>query len=161
METSEAKEIVRASVRPMMHALGLQAWAIDIFYEAIETKGRVRPEGFMLLGECGINEPYQKAQITINARAHDNRSALLQTLRHELLHIVMGPIQTFADAARRHAMNGTEDLLSAHYHECVERTVLGLERLLDWGHNLSPARLATKGRRLIAMAEGKKRRKKR
>ena len=128
MDRSAVKAIVDREIEPIMKRLGIPHWKIRIGYEP-----RTAPDdnGVVWKGECLKKVDYNSAGITLNPEAFDNEEEVLGTLRHELFHVVLAPIDVLTNALApllesdpiRQAMAE-----SIRYH-VIEKCVINLERM--------------------------------
>lgn len=130
-----AKAVIDPAVRPMRHALGLNNWRVDIEYGVLGER----------LGECVVNATYQRGTVTIDPAQHESEDELLDTLRHELLHLIHGDFETCRRITAQFIEGDSFDAMDVGWHLGAERTVLALERLLD-SLGLGPRELVAKGR---------------
>lgn len=110
LSTDDVKAIVEPADKLMRDALGLSDWTVTVTYERDEDR----------MGSCSTMTSYQKATINIDPSHHDDEDEVLDTLRHELLHIVHDEFTILR----------TEENDRLHSH-AAERTVLRMERMLD------------------------------
>lgn len=135
MDLSAVRDLCDAAAPCMADLLGVSDYTTTIYYRPCGNAGWV--------ADCGTNPPYKRAEITIDPAEHDDESDALDSLRHELIHVLLdefgayrGIVQAViaadsaADAAERKAWTlGSE------------RTVLRVERLLD-GLGWTPTAMA-------------------
>lgn len=123
MKTEEARAIVERHLVPFMAALGVPHWKVTVDY------GRCERETWIV--QCSRNGDYWKAYITIDPAKHEDEEELLDSLRHELLHVLIAPFDLFVDAALQHVPDGDASRAMDRIREhAVEATVRNLERML-------------------------------
>jgi hypothetical protein len=110
-----------------MKRLGIPHWHVVVSIEPAPMPD----DHFELKGECFRKVNYNSAGITLNPEAFSNEEEVLHTLRHELFHCILAPIdilvnmltpllkadpirQAMAESVRCHA---------------VEKCVINLERM--------------------------------
>lgn len=123
MDKSAVEAIVQAHLPGYIEAMGLQGLRIEVSY------GRIEDAGATVLTE--IN--YEKATIQIDpAHAdHADEAGVLNSLRHELFHIIVAPFDAWEwqiDADYKRDTPEHRRARDIFIHAC-ERTVLNLERL--------------------------------
>jgi hypothetical protein len=129
MQESEVQAIVDAHIKPMMRLLGVQAWRIAVRYEA---ESEDHPDW---VASCDRHTSYQRATIRIDPARHDTAAEVLDSLRHELIHVVLSPFDAYRALATANikagsAMDAAEDRA---WEAAIELSVLAVERIFDWG----------------------------
>lgn len=116
--------IVERALEPMSAALAVPHWRINV------TVGRCSNPNHV--ASCSRQAEYYQAQIIIDPDKAEDEDDVLNSLRHELLHVVLGDVDLMFDA-----MRDEDGHVSVHQHRmwefAVERMVATLEKLL---HNL-------------------------
>jgi hypothetical protein len=111
----------------MKRLLGVADWKIRIDFVDHSAEN--------LCGTCDRQLPYQIAVITIDPAAHSSQRDVLDTLRHELIHVMLAPFDSYralaiANIKPDSPMDKVEEkawILS------VESAVLAIERVFDLG----------------------------
>lgn len=124
MDHSKVVEIVNANIKQMRWAMQLQDWTINLTYGPLEAGNA---------GTCMADPKRCRAEIEIDPAALKDEAAVLDTLRHELLHILHAGYETYRSAVSH--------LLSADVFRTLdevmslgsESLVARLERMLDHG----------------------------
>jgi len=124
MTAKECKTIVNEYVVWLRWAMQLQDWTIDIEYCGIDKA----------LGECTWNWRYRQATIRIDNEKFHESDTLLRVLRHELLHIM--------HAGYQQVTRSIPDLLEDVEKDANEELVRRMERMLDDGLGIGPAKMA-------------------
>jgi hypothetical protein len=161
MDKSEVARVVNAAIKPLRAALYLQAWEIDIKYHHIEPN-RPMPEGYGVRGDCFCDPKYQHAVIRLDPEMFSSESMVLDTLRHELLHIFHHHHATLRDAyekllpdpQQQAALNGLLALVAESSVRCIEN-------MLDIGLNSPVRSMIRRGEKNLASHPSKRRRRKR
>lgn len=135
MDRSRCAKIVDEHAETMLRSLGIPHWRVQI---------QMRPEGDQAggpihAGECKRWIDYERAIVWLNPEAFDDddEAAVLGVLRHEFLHIVLGPMDLYANAVGQ----AVEDerlraTLESVWTHAMESTIRNLERLC---HGLTAA----------------------
>lgn len=145
MDTSLAQAIVQAHVLQMTIDLNVQDWNLAIAYGHLDED----------MGQVHMFTDYRKATITLDPSKHDDPAELLRTLRHELLHLHLGPYDLAEEALMQLLEERDQRLLRRLYTAACEQTVRNLETMLDHGIGYTAPRPAPKH----PQSEAKKRRK--
>ena len=135
MDESKVRAIVIEAAETMQVNLALREWDIRHYAEKCPNDS--------FTAQCRINTPYHRAFIWIDPAGHEAEDDVLDSLRHELLHLVGAEWEVYATMI----MAGVEDSETMQRVEdraCTlasERTVSKLEKMLD-GLGVTPRRLA-------------------
>lgn len=132
MDTSQAREIVTAALKPMRWRLQLNMWDVDVRYRCLEDG----------LGTCTPEVKHDTAVIEIDSEEHESSDDILNTLRHELIHLMLANLETYRKAVGQLVDDKAFDALDEFWRHAVERTVLNFERCLDHGLGQTPAGMA-------------------
>lgn len=124
LDHSTVRDIVNAHIKKMRWALQLQDWRIDVSYGPLTEGTR---------GECQLQIGHKKAAIRIDNDKCDDEHMVLQTLRHELLHLFDAEMELYRNAIRHLLANETFDAVDELFLHAAERLVGSLERMLDHG----------------------------
>lgn len=94
MDTSTVRAIVGREIEPLLRRLGVPHWHVRVVY---------RPEGpddrqILRRGECDRFVDYNHATISMNPEAFETEEDVLDTLRHEVFHIVLASFDVFLHA---------------------------------------------------------------
>lgn len=135
MDESTLRQIITDCYIPMRAALGLNDWSITIVVDRLDG----------LKAEIEYRTCYRCAAITFDPSGIKDRDDLLDTLRHEMLHLLHAETSLYEHALRRslsrEAMIPYEQMIT-HAHE---RLVGNLERMLD-SNSMTPQALIDLGR---------------
>jgi septum formation topological specificity factor MinE len=137
MDLSEVRSIVEEAAPSMREALWLGQWHLSFVYGPCE--------GGSWSAQCYRKAPYRQAIITIDPARAEDRADVLDSLRHELLHCVVGEFDVYANMVQTNI--DVDDGPATAVEErafalAVERTVNHLECVLD-GLGMTPERLAS------------------
>jgi hypothetical protein len=137
MTTDEAAAILDLRAKPLAVAMGLRFWNITIEYSRLD-KGT--------LGQCSVNaEGYELATCTLDPEQIADSDELLETLRHEYLHIVLAAFDRLRsqwDVVT--LLPDVKALFEHQWFNSCETTIRCLERLLD-GNGVTLDALVEKG----------------
>ena len=128
--------IARAYLEPMSQALHVAHWDIKLEVKHIASKEGAAAQVFM-------DNDYHKARIVIDHRECDSEADVCRYLRHELIHLLLGPFDLYADTTREalKGVDGASSLLDVDHRvftHAVEQAVLNLERVFDFGIKYQP-----------------------
>lgn len=119
----------------MRHQLQVGHWALNVLVEPIKD--------FDTVAEVHMFGDYDKATITIDPRKHHSDEDVLRSLRHEMLHLHLNPVEIYSETMgemlepldESGSLYAAEQRLRTH---AIERMVLNLERMLDHGFHYQP-----------------------
>lgn len=144
MTENECRRLVRKHMLNMMRALGVSGWTIDVSYGEIDNEGN--PKGFSNQMELSAHYRYEKALVGINPDKIRDEKEFLRCIRHELIHVALSPFTDYDNYLRKYVgeqPSGTWDAIEAAWQQHIERAVLNVERMIDWGLGLTPEKLIT------------------
>ncbi len=123
MDQSKAKEIVEANLPSLTKAFGVDRWQISIKFGPCTNP--------KLVGSCENSLPYNSATIEIDPHKTEDEADLLDTLRHELCHIVLAPFDLYR---ARYLHTVEERSVQANqegsiWEWAIEQAVIGLQRM--------------------------------
>ncbi|MBD2119351.1 hypothetical protein [Trichocoleus sp. FACHB-262] len=132
MDKSKVKEVVDTNILKMMRQLGVQAWKVAVLYEPTGNPNWV--------ASCTRQLPYQSAVIRIDPHMAESEADVLNSLRHELIHVLLAPLDAYRDVVISNIeadspMDAAEDRA---WTMAIETCVLAVERIFDWGLDLKP-----------------------
>jgi hydroxymethylpyrimidine/phosphomethylpyrimidine kinase len=132
VDASKCREIVDAHILAMMRQLGVQAWKVSVLYEPTGNPNWV--------ASCTRQLPYQSAVIRIDPHMAESEEDVLDSLRHELIHVLLAPLDAYRDVVTSNIeadspMDAAEDRA---WTQAIETCVLAVERIFDWGLDLKP-----------------------
>lgn len=125
MDRSEAKAIVERHLEPLAESMGIGHWRLRVQYGPIEG-GDAKTA---LYGTCRPLPEYERATIELDPEQFDDEAELLRTLRHELFHAVLGPLELLMRVAV-YGLGGRhgQSVRSAATY-AIEGVIRNLERL--------------------------------
>lgn len=128
MDKSAAHDWAVAHLNDYTEPLNLNDWAIRVeVCASLENS-----DGDVLAGVCHALPLYERAIIQLSSESADDERSLADTLRHELLHVVLSDAETLWTAIEAAVEEGPlRDVLhNAHVAAC-ERQVLKLEYVFN------------------------------
>ncbi len=136
MTKDEVQAIVERYAPEMVDRMRLNDWNLQMFYDAAPPASEShQAEGGVMRGWCHCLPEYRLAEIHLICPNFKTAEAIMRTVRHELLHVLIAEIDALADVG--YAACGDNipacqmlDRVRLHTHE---RIVRSLERLLDDG----------------------------
>lgn len=132
MDRTEAKAIIEKHARFMQWDMQLQKWEIEISLDVIDGGDRA---------ECAADNSYTRALITIDYTKADTEADLLASLRHELIHVLHAPFETFRRAVRQLVDDENAWHAVDHVYEAAaEQTRSAIENMLRLGYGIKPGR---------------------
>lgn len=143
MDRSEMRALLDDSLRPMRAALNLNDWFMRSKLASME-------DGFV--AECVADPNYSTAKLTFDVNGFENPSVLLDSLLHEMLHVMTAKFELYRKAIRPLIDDHKVwmSLEEVYTHAC-EDTVRRLEDMLRHGLNTTPRRLITRGKKLLEL----------
>jgi hypothetical protein len=125
LDASEVRKLVEEHAPRLRDALGISHWTIAFRYGPLGGDGDFRTPG-----RCEAYDEYLRACIRLDPEAFDSPEEVLATLRHELFHVVLAPMDLAIIAASRHFPDErASDAIRDVWRHQVEATVLALERM--------------------------------
>lgn len=140
MDKQTAQRIVHKALPVLKAALYLQDWEIHIEYGHIEC----HDEPNVTFGNCKADPKYRKAVIKINHEKAYSERQLLDTLFHELLHVVVSETETLRRLILQFVHDEAENAVSETHSYVVERIIGNLERVFLCGLGLTPGKIVAK-----------------
>jgi hypothetical protein len=131
LDRSAVKAIVEAHIDEYLRKLGIAHWKIKVSYRLNEEKGPCR-----VAGQCTRVIDYNEAHVELDPDEWDEddpkaEEKILDTLRHELFHIVLSPFDLFWNCADQLTAEDSQQEAMLHRvwdHAC-EKAVINLERM--------------------------------
>jgi len=92
-----------------------------------------------------IDDPYLQGSLTIDPQQHYTEEEVLDSLRHELIHLFLAGFHTYRDQVGRCLDETTMKALDVQFFKAIENGVEQVESALDHGLRL-PVEKMVKGR---------------
>jgi hypothetical protein len=123
MDRSAVKAIVESHLDSLAEVFGVERWCIQVNYEACDNPNHG--------ASCGRAVDYDKAFITIDPDKHKDEGEVVDSLRHEIEHILLSPFDLYRDAMTQHIDDETKEHRQEQrlFTYAVEQTVINIERL--------------------------------
>jgi len=121
VDASKVQRIVAKNLEEMRDGLGLVHWKVRI-----EVKSNSNEDQ----GTCRPMPGYNKATITIDNERHESEEEVLDTLRHELLHLYGAEMWLLWEMVESICGKETSDQLTPMFHHMAESLVRRLERVM-------------------------------
>lgn len=127
MDKSKLESLLHLHATPLARFLSINHWNIRCYAEACELVGAS--------AECIRNVDYEFATIRVDPEKFDTEEEFLDSLFHEMCHIILSPIDLYREAATQHIEAGSVPQKQDErlWHFAIENTVINLERLWRWG----------------------------
>jgi hypothetical protein len=121
VDERKARAIVRRHWRRIGRSLGLEGWEIRLFFG--------QPEQADQVASCDADPSYQVATITLDPARAESEEDLLDSLLHELAHVVHAPFELFWRLALVDVPDGPRrEQLKELWLHCCEQTRLIVQR---------------------------------
>lgn len=152
MSVDSLRAFAADSIRPIRDSLALNRWAIEVEYCSLADG---------LMGDVTLLHKYYRAYIRIDLQKHPNKRSVLDTVRHEMLHIVLADLELIKEVGDQ-AITAMEssNMFSSTFDHGVEKCVANLELLLD-KLGITPQSLIRKGNKSLGITKPKRKRCKR
>jgi len=123
MDRSQLESFFRTHLASMMDHLCVGHWTITARAEPNSDSN--------LAGSCERELDYEWAVIRMNPELFETDTKALDTLFHELAHVILAPFDLYREAQTQHIAKGTpeERQDSRIFNHAVEQCVMNLERL--------------------------------
>lgn len=132
MDQSQVRKIVNDNVERMLQALQLRHWKIEMVYGPL-------PDTCYAM--CKPNPQNRLAEITMDPTSFDNEIEVLETFRHELLHILNADFETYRKTVCQLVEDKEFHALDEMFTYATESLIWRLERMFDYGLEIDVKRL--------------------
>ncbi len=136
LDHSYVRNVVNANIKKMRWAMQLQDWQIDVTYLHLDGDA---------VADCRPEPTYRKAYIRIDNDKCADTEDVLETLRHEMLHIFDADMETYRKAVAQLVPDDVFNALDEFFKQAVEGMVSRLERMLDDGLKIGVAEMCEQG----------------
>jgi hypothetical protein len=136
MDASKVKKIALKNVRILKRIFGLNSWLIEVKVETIPKEDTV--------ANVYYQPNYRKATVTFDPEKNDDELYLLDSIRHEMIHLMLSDFMNLYEAMSKVVSEDVMELLDLQYHSAVEKTVGNIERMFDIGLKLNTKGLLKK-----------------
>jgi len=134
MTIDACKAIVGEYALPIAQVLGLGSWSLSFEYDS----------------DCGnygsviVSADHHCAEINIDPEVHGSKAEVLNTILHELVHVVNYPLERFREYVFEHTKGATCEILDTIGLSASEQLVTAWMGILNQCLGLTPAKLARK-----------------
>lgn len=130
MERELAKKIIEENLKRYSHLLAVHSWSIHVFFDTIPDEaddhhGHVRANVLRKIS-------YNIASITFDNAKFDTEQELLNSLRHELMHITHAAFDLYYETVMNFVPEDAIPAMRRLYTHAAEQTVVHLQRMFDW-----------------------------
>ena len=138
MERRHGRKVALDALPWLKSAMMLNSWTVDLNWIDLEP---------CMLARCAADARYKLADIQIDLGQINNDAHLLQTLRHELAHILHAEFKLYRRATNHLISQPACDSLGEVYGDAEEKTVRAIEDMLEIGLGLTTAKMITIAKR--------------
>jgi hypothetical protein len=122
MDRSAVEAIVRREIEPLKRQLGISHWKVSAHYD-------LRADDCCTRAQCTTLVDYERVRIDFDPDGMDDEAEVIETLLHELLHVVLSPFDIVVNALRDVLDERTRTILQSIHTHAVEKAVINLERM--------------------------------
>jgi len=140
MSDAQVRKVVDGAVREMRMALGLSRWHVNVHYRALADDD---------IGTCLVDVPHFRATLGFDSAKHDDAGHVLETLRHELLHVCHAYFEIPRRVVGEHLSSEAFNAFDVSFRLAAEHTVASMEWLLD-DQDVTPRKLVERGVEIMA-----------
>lgn len=135
MNKQELIDIVDSHIKKMKWATMTNMWSTSFRYEFTQENN---------LAQTEADPSYKRAEITFNPSAFENaeKEHVLDTLRHELLHLHLARLDTVMQSAVNQMTSEAAEAYIDWYHEEIEQCITSMEEMLDHGCGMRSEKMA-------------------
>lgn len=119
-EVKALKAVTKKFVDRWKYLLSLEEWDIQIRYTKMDDGD---------LGECSAETPHKLASIVVDVAKHKDTNHLLETIRHELIHVFHAQFEHHRTVASKFAAPNVIEILDELYMIGAEDIVVKMEHL--------------------------------
>lgn len=120
MDHSACHEFIRENALPLLQFMGCQHWSVNWRTERIDDPDT--------RGLCWPSSSYENATIKIDPDKCSDSEQLLDTMFHEVCHLILAPAQDALNSVRDALPKEARKVARPFVVDAVERSVLNLER---------------------------------
>jgi hypothetical protein len=121
IEKDAIKAVSSKFVDRWKHLLSIEEWDIQFRYTNLEDG---------TIGECSVEPAHKAAVILIDISKHKNKNQLLDTIRHELIHIAHAHFESYRSSISKYLLPSVADVADDIFFIGAEDVVLKIEHLL-------------------------------
>jgi len=120
-ESDAVKAVTSKFIDRWKYLLSIEEWDIQLRYINLEDG---------TLGECSVEPAHKAAVVLIDVGKHKNKNQLLDTIRHEMIHIVHAHFESYRASISKYLLPSVADVADDIFFIGAEDTVLKVEHLL-------------------------------
>ncbi len=117
----EAKKLAQDALRPMKYAMGLGEWRVTVIYDSLNGQ----------MGSICPDPSRRRATMKLDLQDHVDKNDLLDTIRHELLHLMHFQFEVYRKMLYQFITKPEEYAADQIWDDAIESLVFHLETMLD------------------------------
>ncbi len=148
MTRKDVIRVVEENVEAMRTAMRLDDWVIRF------EEGRLDSlDGSIARACCNVDASYRELVVTFDAEAcaDKDEQALLDTIRHELLHAIIGSFYIYRTTAVDGLDASLKRVLDTVFSHAQEHVIGSIERMLDVGLKMNATKMSKLGKKRLGM----------
>jgi predicted SprT family Zn-dependent metalloprotease len=122
MDKSQCQQLVEEHLYSMSRFMSICEWTITASSEPKSSNKK-----FMRAARVDSRLDYLTATITLNPEAYQDDDDFLDSLYHELCHLVIAPFDLYRETAREATADGANNSLDRIYTYAMERVIKTME----------------------------------
>ena len=123
LDLSVIKETVDKNINRLIKEFGLSSWRIDVVYTTLN--------GLRAEIEIGVLGSYERAEIRFDIMSFTTVEQIVETLQHELLHIVIFPFEQYSRTIDEVIPKNVKTLDQELWRHQSEQMIRNLEKLVS------------------------------
>jgi hypothetical protein len=123
LDKSEVEAIARRELPRLADLLHVSHWTIDLSFDT----SRLHPTS---MAECERRLNYDQATITLHPEKHIDEADVIDSIEHELLHIVMAPFDLSWNVVSESFRGIPLEHVKTVWQYSLEQTIVTLQRIL-------------------------------
>jgi hypothetical protein len=136
LDHSQVRNIINANIKKMRWAMQLQDWRIGVSYLHLDGD---------LVADCRAEPGCRRAFVRIDCDKCEDEHDVLDTLRHELLHVFHAEMWPYRQAVARLVEEHPFDAIDESFQQATELIVTRMEQMLDHGLKIGVAEMCKIG----------------
>lgn len=146
IDRSRLRKIINKHIKWLRWTFQLQQWTVNTSVEHIEDEN--------VSATCQIRPKYRVMDIEFDAEKIHSEKDAFDSLRHEMIHGMLGEFDLLYEAIQRVAPKCDMDLIDVIYHNAVEKSVGNIERFIDHGLGLEHTKLIDRAKQVCKERKG-------
>jgi hypothetical protein len=123
LDKSEVEAIARRELPRLAEMLHVAHWTIDLSFDA----SRLQPTS---MAECERMSCYDRATIILHPEKHRDEADVIDSIEHELLHIVLAPFDLSWNVVSESFHGVPLEHVKTVWQYSLEQTIVTLQRIL-------------------------------